>query len=191
MILYYLGPGIELPAGYIPQHTVPQRPANPQPVHQNQFDPKYQNVPQNHFEQQYQASIQNNFKQQYQPNQISTQQQASQSAPSLGPVYKPELTSTQLVNSNRKQLTSSEEFDIQKSVEFDPRRGVFDNSKEVQDVGNEFVKYSNTQPIGVIETSKPVEVPASAPKPKLEQVRLSIIILSNSVNIFSTYFSIY
>ncbi|XP_050305023.1 uncharacterized protein LOC126742412 [Anthonomus grandis grandis] len=39
------GPGLDLPAGYIPQHTVPQRPPqqfNPQPVSQNHFENSYQ-----------------------------------------------------------------------------------------------------------------------------------------------------
>lgn len=113
--------GLELPAGYIPQHTVPQRPSNPPAPPQTVFDQPYQTVQQNHFEQQYQSSLQHNYDQNF---------QASQTIQNSGPVYKP-VTQTKV--------------DVQKSVEYDPRVGSFENSQEsgefkTKQVVEDFVK---------------------------------------------------
>ncbi|ENN79230.1 hypothetical protein YQE_04414, partial [Dendroctonus ponderosae] len=151
------GPGLELPAGYIPQHTVPQRPVQSvsQPQ-QNVFDQKYQTIHQNHFEQQYQNSLQTKLDQQYQPTQLSAQKQPSQQP---GPVYKPQAQNQQPTV-----------VQIQKSVEYDPRIGSFENSKEVQSVGAGAQNFNVQKAAQNVDKTRKVEKPSSTtPKTTLEQ----------------------
>ncbi|CAG9760735.1 unnamed protein product [Ceutorhynchus assimilis] len=114
-----IGPGIDLPAGYISQHNLPQRSQNPQqvPQYKPSFSPDQQLV------------------QQYQSSQIYSQPiNQVQVAQNPGPVYKPQVTqvTNPLANTN---LGSTVQVNIQKSVEYDPRIGAFDTSNEV--LGNQ------------------------------------------------------
>ncbi|XP_066154587.1 uncharacterized protein Osi17 isoform X3 [Euwallacea fornicatus] len=115
-------PGIELPAGYIPQHSVPQRPANLPPPPPPVEEQPYQVAQQNHFDQQHQPSVKQPYQydQPFQPNRQHQQISAAQ-----GPVYKPP---------GEGQEGKKTPLDIQKSVGYDPRLGSFENSKDVGDV---------------------------------------------------------
>lgn len=86
-----------------------------------------------------------------------------------GPVYKPQ-TPSQYHPQNQPTVVQ-----VQKSVEYDPRIGSFENSKEVQSVGVEGQSFK----VQKVDKSPKVEKPSpTTPKTTLEQVSLLCLYIS-------------
>ncbi|KAL1494641.1 hypothetical protein ABEB36_010210 [Hypothenemus hampei] len=138
--------GLDLPPGYIPQHVVPQKPQNT-PTFDQSFNT-------NQFVQQY-PTRSKNIDQQFQTSQVEWNKVGLNNSP----VYKASPTT------QKPQISSGSAVSIQKSVEYDPRIGTFDNSKEVIDIE---LKANNTK--GIMESSSvKIGAVSTTVKPSLEK----------------------